>query len=112
MSASDQSVVSTLETVIAFVEPMVCGGQRYNNGHVLVATGRGVEFELSQQGRLLEEWIIDEIPEEGCVGIMVWEGECDNLWCMNHGNEWEPRLVGAWRKPTAQELWSLIPKSC
>lgn len=112
MSAPVHAVVSTLEIVIAFVEPVTTTSRRYNNGHVLFAKGKGVEFELETQGRSIEEWIISEIPAEGCVGVMVWEGECENLWCMNHGNDWEPRLRGEWRKPTAQELWSLVPQSC
>tara|TARA_R110002096_G_scaffold66682_1_gene162156 strand:- start:20254 stop:20616 length:363 start_codon:yes stop_codon:yes gene_type:complete len=110
--AAVDAVVSTTETVICFVEPMMCGGQRYNNGHVLAAYGEVVEFELSQQGRLFEEWLISELPSEGVVGILVWEGDCENKWCMNHGNDWEPRLSGSWRKPTAAELWSLVPSSC
>lgn len=99
------------EVVIAFVEPVTAANRRYNNGHVLYAKGKAVEFEMEMQGRSIEEWIISEIPEEGCVGIMVWEGECENLWCMHHGNDWEPRLRGVWRKPTAQELLSLVPQS-
>ena len=109
---SVQSVVRTeLEIVIAFVEPTRNADRAYNNGHVLFAKGSVVEFEMSMQGRNLEEWLIDEVPADGCVGILVWEGECDNRWCMNHGADWEPRLRGRWRKPTAIELWSLVPQT-
>jgi hypothetical protein len=108
----DQSIVSTLETVIAFVQPYRLSDRKYNAGHVLYAKGVVVELELEQQGRDLDEWLIEDFPPEGCSGVMVWEGECANKWCMNHGNDWEPRLHGTWRKPTAKELWSLVPQSC
>lgn len=99
------------EKVVAFVDPVQHGRRPYNNGYVLSATGPAVEFELEQMGRSLEDWLIEEIPGDGCpcVGIMVWEGECENAWCMYHGSDWEPRLRGAWRKPTTEELQALIP---
>ena len=83
-------------------------------GYVLSATGEIVEWELSQISRFIDEWIISEIPS--ATGIMVWEGECTNSHTVGFDGEWEPRLEGSWRRPTAMELWSLatgpnVPKT-
>lgn len=103
------ATATEIEKVIAFVEPVQTSLRRHNDGYVISAVGEVVESELSYQGRHICDWLIDEIPADGCVGVMVWEGECENKWSMHHGGDWEPRLTGRWRKPTAHELWSLVP---
>lgn len=99
-----------MEKVICFVEPpKLCGGERwYNQGTVLSASGTGVEFELSQQGRQLDDFMELGCSPQHYTGILVWEGECQNLWAMHHGADWEPHFVGKWRLPTAEELQSLV----
>lgn len=98
------------EKLICFVEPPKCyGGERwYNHGTVLIATGTAVEFEMSQQGRELYDFVYMGPTPEKYTGVLVWEGQCENLWAMNHGADWEPNLVGKWRLPTDEELRSLV----
>ena len=101
--------MSKVELIIAFIEPFTSGsGYRYLNGFVLRAIGEAVENELEEQGRLLDDgWEITEIPPDGTSGISVWEGECLNLWSMNHRADWEPQFDGRWRGPTSEELDSV-----
>ena len=96
-----------LEVVAAFAKPRKqYTNYQHNDGHVLYAYGQIVTMEREQQGDCLDDWILDLTPE-GCTGILIWEGACTNKWCMNHGDEWEPRMEGRWRKPTATELWAI-----
>ena len=101
------------EVIIAFVEPYKIMEsttyRHYNAGYVIYAKGEFVEFELSQRGRDLDEWSIQEVPPIGCIGVLLWEGECENKSSM-HLEEWEPQLSGIWRKPTPQELLLILPK--
>jgi len=94
------------QTVIAYVETSESCGRKFLHGYVLRATGKWVELEHEQQGRLLEDWAISEIPSlSDC--IMVWRGACENEWSACLGGDWEPRLYGQWTSPTAEELMSL-----
>jgi len=99
-----------MEKLICFVEPpKFYGGERwYNHGTVLSASGTAVEFEVSQQGRQLDDFVDLGRSPENYTGILVWEGEVENLWAMNHGADWEPYLIGKWRLPTDEELRSLV----
>jgi hypothetical protein len=99
-----------MEKIICFVEPPRCySGERWaNQGTVLLAQGKAVTFEKSQQGRELSDWIVTDRTPENYTGALVWEGECQNLWAMHHTGDWEPHLVGQWRLPTGEELQSLV----
>jgi hypothetical protein len=99
------------QTVTAFVEIAVSASHKYIYGYVLNARGKIVEFELCQQGRLLEDWLIEDVPPDGCTGLMVWEGACKNAPNFYHGADFEPSFTGEWRKPTAQELAALVPET-
>lgn len=103
---------SATERAICYVEsPMkYLSGSFYNCGHVLTVEGECLTFELKNQGSCLDDWCLDLTPH-GYTGILVWEGQCTNKWSMYHGGDWEPRLEGRWRKPTAKELWSLTQMS-
>lgn len=102
----------SIEKIVCFVKaPTQRHDTFYNQGYVLHAIGEVVRFEMAQQGECLEDWIINEPSPAGFQGILVWEGVCENRWSMNHGNDWEPWLVGSWRKPTAHELWAMANNS-
>lgn len=104
-------MVESTELVVAFVRPYGSPDRRRIEGYVIYAKGAIVEEELTYQGPGLDDWIIPEVPV--LSGIMVWEGVCENTGSVAFGGEydceWEPRLRGAWRKPTAKELWELMP---
>ena len=110
-SGYGEDIVSD-EQVIAFVEPHDRTEHGvYNAGFVLRVRGEFVEREIRSQGNCLGDWFIDELTPDGFSGIMVWEGRCENSEqrCGRDpsGESWEPRFAGAWRKPTARELWEL-----
>lgn len=107
-AASDCSPASEVEKAICFVKARRRYGESmYNDGFVLLAVGEVVTHEMSMQGNGLEDWLINDPTPDGITGILVWEGTCENKWNMHNGCEWEPRLQGKWRRPTAHELWSL-----
>jgi hypothetical protein len=94
------------QTIIAYVETSESCGRKFLHGYVLRTTGKWVELEQEQQGKLLEDWAISEIPSRSDC-IMVWRGVCKNEWSAGLGSDWEPRLYGQWASPTADELMSL-----
>lgn len=101
-----------MEKIVAYIygEPHrdSYGERRWNNGVVLTATGDVVPDEMESQGRDLDDWAIDDLTPPGYTGLLVWEGECENLWCRNHGGDWEPSLYGKWRKAFLEDLLDLI----
>jgi hypothetical protein len=94
------------QAIIAYVETSESCGRTFLHGYVLRAIGKWVELEHEQQGRLLEDWAISEIPSRSDC-IMVWRGVCENEWSANHGGDWEPEYRGQWTSPMAEELMSL-----
>ena len=94
------------QTVIAYVETSESCGRKFLHGYVLRTTGKWVELEQEQQGKLLEDWAITETPPYSDC-IMVWRGVCENEWSANHGDDWEPEYRGQWTSPMAEELMSL-----
>lgn len=102
----DLALLNT-EKVVAYFAVTNLSSYMRVEGYVLSASGRFVEHELEQVGRLLEEWPIEETPELRGSGVMVWEGYCVND--PPHSPDCEPRLAGQWRVPTDMEVFALMP---
>jgi hypothetical protein len=94
------------QTVIAFVEIHVFGGELHLGGYVLRWRGKWMDQEHRLQGADLEQWLIYDIPPASSV-VMVWEGVCENEHLASFSKDWEPRFHGEWRTPTVEELQSL-----
>lgn len=95
------------ERLLVFVEVHRVGNRKERwSGHVLHASGKHVLRELEQIGRDWDEWGYLENPKLEQTGVMLWEGCCRNA-NITHP-EWEPDFVGTWRKPTAEELFSML----
>ena len=102
-----------LQKVIAYVSPYKIGDKEYNDGYVMRATGSLFKDELIQIGSELGDWLITEVPPKNAIGIMVWEGVCTNAGIgatQAAEEDWEPIFRGVWRRPTNEELQSLLPE--